>query len=132
MKRPLAIMVWSVIWLATFVWGALIAFSAVRLDMTHWISWALLAGLTALHLAMTYALWKMSRWPVVVYFLSTTYNLVSGFFKTPSWHERYPILGPFVLIFWMGAFAVSVLPHWKNMTWSPLGRHDFGSPKGAH
>jgi len=132
MKRPLAIMIWCLVWLGTFAAQAWGLYSTLRLGMDGWIGGGRIAGAAILQLAMTYAFWKMSRWPVVVYFLGTTYNLVVGFFRSPSWHERYPILGPFVLIFWMVAFAASVLPHWKNMTWSPLGRHDFGSPKGAH
>jgi hypothetical protein len=132
MKRPLAITIWSILWVFTFVAQAWKVYSAARLDMTDWVNWAPLAALAVVELALTWSLWKMSRWPVVIYFLGSAYNLVVGFFKSPSWHERYPILGPFVLVFWVGAFAVSVLPHWKNMTWSPLGRRDFGSPKGAH
>jgi hypothetical protein len=74
----------------------------------------------------------MSRWPVAIYFAGSTYNLVAGFFAEPSWRERYPLLGPFVLVILMAIFGITILPHWKKMTWRPLGRDDFGSPKGAH
>jgi len=132
MKRPLAIKIWTVIWLATFVFQCWTAFGVVNPGPFSGGQWLIFAVSSAVQLGLTFALWRMSRIPVVVYFLGSTYNLVIGFFKEPSWHDRYPLLGPFVLIILMAIFALTILPHWKKMTWRPLGRHDFGSPKGAH
>ncbi len=134
MTRPIAFTVWPLIWTAVTAvqaWGVYKASQHLGAVSTG-IAWIPLIALTALQLLLIFALWKLSRWPVVIYLAGCMYNLIAGFLSEPSWRERYPLLGPFVLIILMAIFAITVLPHWKKMTWRPLGRNDFGSPKGAH
>lgn len=130
MKRPLAFWIWPAIWLAVVAFQVVAA--ASDLDNGTIISWAVLVAIVVVQGGLTYALWRMSRIPVVIYFAFAAYNLVVGFLQSPTWFERYPVLGPFVPIILAAIFAITVLPHWNKMTWWPLRRLDFGSPKGAH
>jgi hypothetical protein len=136
MTRPVAFPIWAAIWVVVMVYQVWAAYMMSRKLVTDWsevtwLNWVPLATLIAVQALLTYSFWKMSRVPVIIFLIGVIFTVVGGFFVEVSQDSRFWLLGVIAPLVFAGAFIFTILPHWKKMTWSPLGHHDFGSPKGA-
>ena len=136
MTRPIAFPIWAAIWVALMlyqVWATYMMSRSLVTDWSEitWVNWTPLAALIAVQTLLTYSFWKMSRVPVLIFLGGVIFTVVGGFLVGAVQDSRFWLLGVVAPLVIAGAFVFTILPHWKKMTWSPLGRHDFGSPKGA-
>ena len=137
MTRPVAFPIWATIWVVVMayqVWAAYVMSRSLVTDWSEitWVNWVPLAALIAVQALLTCSFWRMSRVPVIIFLFGVIVTVVGGFFVDVIQDSRFWLLGVIAPLVFAVVFVVTILPHWKKMTWSPLGRHDFGSPKGAH
>jgi hypothetical protein len=68
------------------------------------------------------ALARLSRWPILLHIASVAWSLVSRHLAHLEWRDRFPILGPFVVLIPLTIYLALTLPHWRKMNWAPFGR----------
>jgi hypothetical protein len=68
------------------------------------------------------ALWRLSRWPIVLQSISFGLVLQNRHQAGFDWRAHYPLLGIFVFVIPTALYFALVLPHWRKMNWALFGR----------
>ncbi|CAN7336734.1 hypothetical protein [Caulobacter sp. LjRoot300] len=113
----IAVVLFSLIALPSFVQLARIAMPEARPQ----VAVSILIGVAILAYKAI-ALARLSRWPILLHVASVGWSLVSRHLAHLEWRERFPILGPFVVLIPLTIYLALTLPHWRKMNWALLGR----------
>jgi hypothetical protein len=120
-RTPLSIkilvVVWSLIGLLQLATNSRIPASGITL---WWLT-----TLSAALGFVTYqaiALWRLSRWPIVLQSISFGLILQNRHQAGFDWRAHYPLLGIFVFVIPTALYFALVLPHWRKTNWSLFGR----------
>ena len=68
------------------------------------------------------ALARLSRWPILLHVAGVGWSLVSRHLAHLEWRDRFPTLGPFVVLIPLAVYLALTLPHWRKMNWALFGR----------
>ena len=113
----IAVVLFSLAALPTFIQLAKAAPSSARPEV--WAS--MLIGLVVI-VYKAVALARLSRWPVVLHVMSVAASLIAGQLSHFEWRNRFPMLGPFIVIIPLAIYLALTLPHWRKMNWALFGR----------
>ena len=137
MKRPLAIIIWTVLWVAllawqTWAWGQLGGLEALRAASFSKQAWYGVSVLLSVWSVL--AFFNLSRWPIVVFAGVSVASIANAFwtglFPPPTQSGWFQAAIGFLPI---ALFMATVLPSWNKMNWHVLGVLGRGLPKdGAH
>jgi hypothetical protein len=112
-----AVVLFSLIALPSFIQMARVAPLSGRPEV--WAS--ILFGLAVLIYKMV-ALARLSRWPVVLHVGTVAASLIARHLSHFEWRDRFPMLGPFIVIIPLAVYLALILPHWRKMNWALFGR----------
>jgi hypothetical protein len=111
------VVVWSLIGLLQLETNSRIPASGI----TPWWLITLVAALGFVSY-QAIALWRLSRWPIVLQSISFGLVLQNRYQAGFDWRAHYPRLGIFVFVIPTALYFALVLPHWRKMNWGPFGR----------
>jgi hypothetical protein len=124
MKRPpILILVWTAFHAFKFVQAAMAYVPQVVASApTGLAPWALTIITLPLNALGVVGLLMMRKWAILLLVALGGLNVVARSLSGYDWWAHYPLLGPFVSLFWTALFAGTAAIYWKRMSWKFFGR----------
>ena len=116
MKRPISVVVWTVIFVLTLAWGIFQIFRGAPSEpAVSQLAVAIMIAPLLLFAVVLVAYWRLSRWAVLLILAAMIYQTVRV--VSPGGHYRVAYLTSVISIAWPLVFTVSAVLIWRRLHW---------------